>query len=557
MNKIILFPNSRIVLIALVILYHCNCLNADPLGLGTIDFPASGTPKAQEHFIEGVLLLHSFEYEDAREAFQKAQDIDPNFAMAYWGEAMSYNHPIWFRQNREAAVTALNRLGSSPESRAIKAPTTREKAYLHAAEVLFGEGDKKTRDLLYEEVMRQNFEQFPEDLEAASFYALSILGTSHGGRNFSTYMRAAGIVEEVYEKNPEHPGGLHYLIHCYDDPVHAPLGLRAARIYAKIAPNAAHAVHMPSHIFLALGMWEEVASSNEDSTAAGDERMKRKGLNLGHRHFHSLWWQQYSYLQLGRFREAKKLLKEVEEASIRAGTKITRYHLATMRAAYLIETRNFDRDIAQINIETSDLDLRPTIRDLFAIAYGYVLNDNTKAAEKILVEMKNTRLSAIENGNIAWTDTIEAAMVMEKEMAALIDFSKSKSLNALTLMKEAIKIEDGMKFGFGPPVVVKPSHELLGELLLKMNRPKEAQKEFELSLDRAPNRFLSLLGKARAASNSGNDEIAEITYKRIRKIWHRSDPGLLELEGVDPAKPNNAHIQSCGGQHTEISALFD
>jgi tetratricopeptide (TPR) repeat protein len=212
--------------------------------LGRLEFTNSGAPEAQEAFTRGVLLLHSFEYADAAEAFRKAQQLDPGFAMAYWGEAMTYNHSLWGEQDREAAWQVLKRLGQTQEARLAVAPTEREKKYLTAVEILYGEGTKLERDIAYAEAMRRLSERYPADDEAKAFYAVALLGTAHDGRDHTIYMRAAAQAEEVFRANPRHPGAVHYLIHSYDDPVHAPLGLRAARAYSDIAPAASHAQHM-------------------------------------------------------------------------------------------------------------------------------------------------------------------------------------------------------------------------------------------------------------------------------------------------------------------------
>jgi tetratricopeptide (TPR) repeat protein len=228
---------SKAVLLGVLVLIAMASLTIDAEEkLGSIDFPNSGKPEAQQAFIRAVLLLHSFEFEDAAEAFIETQEIDPDFALAYWGEAMTHNHPLWRFQDRDAALAALAKYAPTGRERLQKAPTERERGYLEAVEVLFGEGDKVARDEAYSEAMRELSERYPEDLEARSFYALSILGTAQGERDFATYMRAGEVTEEVFDANPQHPGAVHYMIHSYDDPVHAPLGLRAARVYAKIAP---------------------------------------------------------------------------------------------------------------------------------------------------------------------------------------------------------------------------------------------------------------------------------------------------------------------------------
>src|SRR5712692_5004514 len=187
-------------------------LQPQPGGLGRIAFPTSGPAEAQKHFVRGVLFLHSFEYRAAREEFLSSQKLAPAFAMAYWGEAMTYNEPVWFAQDLNSARAALKRLPAN-------APTERERAYLAAVEILYGEGTKEHRDFEYATAMRRLHEKYPDDHEAAAFYALSLLGTCHRGRDVRTYMKAAAIAEAVLEKNPEHPGALHYAIHSYDDPI--------------------------------------------------------------------------------------------------------------------------------------------------------------------------------------------------------------------------------------------------------------------------------------------------------------------------------------------------
>ena len=195
-------------------------------GLGSVSFPNSGNAAAQAPFIRGVLLLHSFEYDTAAEAFRQAQAADAGFALAYWGEAMTYNHPLWQQQDRDAALKALGRLAASADTRAAKAPTDRERQYLGAVETLYGVGSKHDRDQAYMRAMERLQNAYPDDMEARAFHALAILGSRDGVRDFATYVRAAATVQPVFDANPDHPGAAHYLIHSFDDPVHAPLGCR-------------------------------------------------------------------------------------------------------------------------------------------------------------------------------------------------------------------------------------------------------------------------------------------------------------------------------------------
>jgi tetratricopeptide (TPR) repeat protein len=364
--------------------------------LGTIDFPTSGSAAAQPHFIKGVLLMHSFEYDDAREAFVEAQKADPAFAMAYWGEAMTYNHAVWQRTSPELAKAALAKLAPTPEARRAKAPTEKEKDWLGAVERLYGSGEKLARDLGYADAMKRMHEKYPADDEVKSFYALSILGTSHGGRDFSIYMRAAALVEQVYAKNPQHPGAAHYLIHAYDDPVHAPLGLRFADAYSKIAPAASHALHMPSHIYVAMGMWDESAAINERSVKAADARRQARQLSVDQRGFHALLWLVYSYAQQGRYEEARGVLAEMDAAAKESGSERTRSHLALARAAWLIETRKWGE--AKAPVAAKDLPKDPAIADLFAIGFAAVRSGNRAGAANAMAQMASLMEEAPVNG---------------------------------------------------------------------------------------------------------------------------------------------------------------
>ena len=498
--------------------------------LGQIDFPTSGSPEAQAHFLQGALLLHSFEFDDAREEFQNASEIDPGFALAYWGESLTHHKLLWQRHDQKAGQDALEKLASSAEARLEKAPTEREKGYLRAAEVLFfGKGDKNARSRAYADAMGQLTRQFPDDLEAASFYAVAILGTTDGERDFRTYMRAAGIVEEVFAKNPQHPGAVHYLIHSYDDPVHAPLGLRAARVYAKIAPAAAHALHMPSHIFVALGMWRETAASNVDSWAAADARVKRKGLTVKDRSYHALWWLHYTYLQQGRYREAEKQLQIMEEDVAELSVPITRRHMAAMRAAHVVETRHWD-----MAARAADLDLTG-VRSELAVAHWFA--SGMAAAKKGDVRGARQALAALQKMTAetakVYGSQEQAGKVMDLQLQSLIAFATGGKKKALQLIQQASAAEDKMSLSYGPPSPVKPTHEQFGELLLELNNPTEARNEFERALERAPRRALSLLGLARAAAESGDAAASKNAYRELHDVWSQADEDLPELKEIN------------------------
>src|SRR5256885_5861743 len=267
--------------------------------LGELSFPNSAGEAAQAPFLKGVKLLHNFQYPEAIEAFQQAQKADPNFALAYWGEAMAHNYTLWAEQHTDEARAILARLGPTPEARAAKAKTAREKTWLGAVEALYGPGTKFERDAAYADGMDALFAAYPDDLEARVFDALATMGRSHGNRDIPNYMKAAAMLEEVFPTHMHHPGVVHYMIHAYDDPAHAPLGLRAAMLYNKVAPSSEHAQHMTSHIFLAMGMWPETEKANLDAIAMGNRQAAAKG-DPPYACGHEPDWLVYAMLQQGK-----------------------------------------------------------------------------------------------------------------------------------------------------------------------------------------------------------------------------------------------------------------
>ncbi len=492
--------------------------------LGRIDFPTSGSPAAQERFVRGVLLLHSFEYDDAAEEFQAAESAEPGFVMAYWGEAMTANHPIWMQRDAAKARAILQKLGATRDARLAKAKTPRERAYLDAVETLYADGEKRDRDLAYAAAMQRLHESYPDDLEAKSFYALALLGASQPIRDFTVYMKAAGLAEEVFAKNPLHPGAVHYLIHSYDDPVHAPLGLRPARVYAKIAPAAAHALHMPSHIFLALGMWSDVVSSNEASWAAADERVSRRKLGVDERNFHALQWLEYARLQQGRFAEARRLLAIMEGDAKTSGSDRALGSLSAMRAAYAVET-GCANDTPRIEGKAP--------RDFFLAGFcAWKRGDAAGISSALSAMAAAAGPSARDGGAHAHgagmgaygKDSASVTAVLRQQLEALALFQKGRTAAGIARAREAAAAEDAMSFEFGPPAVVKPSHELSGELLAAVGRASDAQKEFEASLSHAPGRSLSLAGLARSASAAKNPEVAGEALKRLAANRREADP---------------------------------
>ncbi len=456
--------------------------HASPLthvdGLGSISFPNSGNAAAQAPFIRGVLLLHSFEYQPAAESFRQAQGADPAFALAYWGEAMTYNHPLWQQQDRDAALKALLRLGPTPAARAERAPNDRERQYLAAVESLYaGSPDKHDRDQAYMRAMARLSSTYPEDMEARAFYALAILGSRDGVRDFATYMRAAATVQPVFDANPDHPGAAHYLIHSFDDPIHAPLGLPAARRYASIAPAAAHAQHMTSHIFVALGMWDDVVNANERADAQQNADAAKRGLRTNVcGHYTS--WLQYGYLMQGHAAKAEAMMERCFARMSENPTNTEIVSFVDMRARQILDTQNW----ALTTRWTRDISGTAT-----AATYEYLFTNAFAALERGDAGPTRTFVAMPE-------PKLQGVPVYFQELRGLLAIHDGRADEGLATLRSAADAEDAMPFEFGPPAIAKPTAELLGEQLLKLGKKEEARVAFERAAQRTPGRLAVVAG---------------------------------------------------------------
>jgi tetratricopeptide (TPR) repeat protein len=526
-------------------------------GLGKIDFPNSGAPAAQADFLRGVLLLHSFEYEDAAEAFRAAQAADPSFALAFWGESLTYCHPIWNEDAPEQARAALARLAPTAAERLARAGSERERGLLAAVEILWGEGARLERNRAYARAMEALRARFPADDEITTLTSVAILGTSGQLRDERVYMRAAALAEQVYQRNPEHPGAIHYAIHAFDDPVHAPLGLRYALRYAEVAPAAQHALHMPSHIFVALGMWQASVDTNVRSVAAADERRARKGLDVDARGFHSLAWLAYSELQLGRAAHARALLADMQRDAAEKFSLRTRTHLGLMHSAFLVDRAGRDdaalADALAIPVDLAGVPLDVVASELYAAGSARLRLGDRAAAEAALAGIDERLASAAAEatalgaalsccrvgggGYGAASPEHAAAEVLRRELAGELALAAGDEASGLETLREAARREDAMGFDFGPPVVVKPAHELLGEALLARGDGAGARAEFEAALARAPRRARALLGRARALAAAGDAAGASAAYAELAAQWSAADLGGPELSELRPEQP--------------------
>ena len=486
--------------------------------LGTISFPTSGAAAALPSFIEGVKDLHSFEFDEAAEAFHQAQQLDPGFALAFWGEAMSYNHPLWAQQDLPAAKKALERLAPTLEGRLAKAPAQKEKAYLEAVNQLFyAPGDKLARDNAYSEAMARMYERWPDDHEVAIFYALSLLGTVRPqDRGFRRQALAASIALKVFQENPQHPGAAHFIIHAFDDPDHAILALPAARVYAKIAPAAPHALHMPSHIFVQLGMWQDVAVSNIVAYQAAMDLIQRMHLPEGREDFHTLSWLEYANLMLGKFDEARKnvdLAKQAADRNPQNANIDQQYH--TMLARYILETGKWEKIPLQESTAagSSEHASMPGMGGRYSGRGTWIFIAGLSAAklgDASQAERARSMLGAIRRSMESEGDAYGAKPfgIMENEVASAAQLARGQTAEAVRLAKEAADIESTLAAPSGPPEPIKPALEFYGEVLLAANRPGDAAAAFRQELLRTPNRTPSVEGLARAVVKVGRARAA-------------------------------------------------
>lgn len=471
-------------------------MHAQAPRLGTIDFPTIASGPAEEHFLRGVLFLHSFEYDAAATEFKEAQGLAPGYVMAYWGEAMTYNHPVWDQQDRAAALAALGRLAPTSPERANKATDPRERDWLQAVEILYGDGSKIRRDTLYAAAMERMAGAHPEDLEVQTFYALSLMGMSQGIRVVPTYMRAGAIALAAMQKNPDHPGATHYVIHAFDDPIHAPVGLPAARAYSGIAPGAAHAQHMTTHIFLALGLWNEVVSQNV--IASGTDRSRwRPG--------HYTIWLGYGLLQQARFADAKAHLELVRKNLGTSGSAGQRNSLIFMRANHVINAEAWSDTALMFPVDMSDTGPGTEATDAFLRAYVHLKQGDVPAAEGLLPKL-------------------DSSEVLHLQLDGLLKLARHDSAGGLSALRRAAAIEDTIPMAFGPPEYVKPSHELLGEELLALGQPGPAKLHFQRALALAPRRLRSLLGLYHSAAAAGDTLIANQALTELRSMLAQADP---------------------------------
>ena len=514
---------------------------------GTVDFKVSCAPEVRSEFIRGVALLHSFFYEEARRIFTEVAAKDPTCAMAQWGIAMTWWHPIWTPPTPDEMGAGK---AAAEKAMAMNAGTNRERGFITALNTYYNTPDgpntgevgqschgpvgPRDRAIAYERAMRTLNERNPDDVETQTFYALAVLAVGYANptdTTLSNQLKAAAIFEKLWKKNPNHPGVAHYLIHSYDYPSLAERGLAAARRYGSIAPWVPHALHMPSHIFTRLGMWEESIAANRSSAEAS-----RAYAAMRHRdateaeELHALDYMVYSYLQEGQDAEAKKIVdfaatvrKTNPELEFSAA-----YALAAIPSRYALE-RNAWSDAAALRIPAlPHWSSFPSFEGLieYSHALGRAHTGDIEGARKAIDRMRQLRDSSTDPR----LDYFKRHLDLQIQAAsAWVTYSEGKKDEAVILLRRAADAEDILGKHPVSPGALVPAREQLGDLLLTLNRPKEAQQEFEAALKIYPGRFRGLYGAAQAAEQVGDKEQANHYYAKLIAETANADGSRKEL----------------------------
>ncbi len=467
-----------------------------PAGLGKVSFPISCKPETRSRFERGVALLHSFQYAAAEKSFKEVSEGDPRCAMAYWGLAMSVYHPLW---DGADAKTISRGLGYVEKARAIGTADAREREYINALWIFYShQGDKRLID--YSHAMAEICRHYPEDGEAQAFYALALLALPEKGEDLEIRKQVIAILNKLSAAQPEHPGAVHYLIHAADTPELAAEGLTAARRYAKIAPDSSHALHMPSHIFVRLGLWQESIDSNQAAALAAAEATEHH-MGEAHYQFHAMDFLDHSYLQIGEESKARQIVADLDKVPGRSAEVTTnvRVNLTTRNA---LELHRWN-DALALNPEGDAFDQQLIF---MARAIAAARTSDVKRAEENLKDLKKA-IAQEKHGNKHWQG------FRREVVESWVDYARGKQEKALKKMHAAADLQDRDDPG---PFSVS-AREMLADMLLELHQPAPALAEYEAVLKLVPNRFNALYGAARSAELAGDSSKAKSYFGRLRE----------------------------------------
>jgi len=490
--------------------------------LGTVSFPTSCDAAVQKPFERGVALLHSFWYDEAQRQFKEVVDKDPYCAIGYWGESMSLWHQLWGRPNATDLTQGWEWL---QKTQSLQGKTERERDYIDALAAFYRDGNKidhEKRADSYSAAMEKVYERYPKDHEAAAFYALSLLASGPDeDLTLTNEKKAIAVLNKLFDEEPDHPGVTHYLIHACDNPHLADQGLAAARRYASIAPSSGHAVHMPSHIFARLGLWQEDIKSNLAAVALTDG---------GADALHPMDFLEYAYLQIGENGKAKAIVDKMEtmhgmnddSPMGREMNFYLNYAHGHFPVLYALETRQWKDAEALQPMPDASPDFRAITYWAQAVGAGH-LRDATAARKA--VEQHDAMVKAEEkNAYIA-----NGMKTSDDEAHAWLAFAEGKNEDALKVIRQVAEKQDQL----GKGEVAIPAREMLADMLLEMNRPEEALAEYETALKTDPNRFNGLYGAARAAEMAKQTDKARTYYAQ-----------LLQNCGSSTERPELSHART-------------
>ena len=518
--------NSRTFTVAMLATAFAAMAGAQELG--RVHFQTSCTPQAQEKFDRGLAMVHSFVYPDSVQAFTEAAAADPQCAIAYWGIAISHRpNPLILPL---AAAVLKNGWEAVEKGKAIGAKTEHERDWLAAIELYYKEYDKvdqTTRGLAYEKAMEQLTQKYPDDQEAAIFYALALNETAlPSDKTYAKQLKAGAILEKVAATLPEHPGVLHYLIHTYDYPPLAQRGLDAANKYAHVAPAAQHAQHMPSHTYSMLGLWQQSVDSNSKSRVRAQEQAARLWPGATHpSEPHHLDFAEYALLQMGKEQQARQLRDESNAIKKLGFDFLGSYTgLAAVPARFALERQAWN-EAAGLEPRGSQFPQAEAIT-YFARAMGSARSGNLAAADQEVAKLKELRAALDKANQSYWTEQVEIQMLAA---SAWIAKAKGQNEEAAKLMRAAADLEDNSEKHIAMENRLYPMRELLGDLLLEQQQSVAALKEYETSFQSTPNRLRGLYGAAKAAESAGQPEKATTYFSKLAELTKDADTGRMEI----------------------------
>jgi tetratricopeptide (TPR) repeat protein len=517
---------------------HSEEAHAHALGsldqLGTVDFAISCAPEAQAEFNHAVALLHSFWFAPAIESFEKVSELDPNCAMAHWGIAMSLlGNPFTWPL---AGQSLTDGWAAVEQAMAAETKSPREEAYIAAIAAFYKDAetvDHRTRALAYRDALQQLVADYPEDTEAAIFYALALAATADPtDKSYANQLQAAEMLDAIFEAQPDHPGIAHYIIHSNDYPALAAHGLDAARRYAEIAPDAPHALHMPSHIFTRLGHWQESIEMNAASARSAENELSadhEQGAG-SYNALHAMDYLMYAYLQLAQDKEAEALLGQVNAIEqLDVENFVAAYAFAAMPARYALERGQW-AEAAALTLHPQNLawERFPQAEAVlvFARGLGAARTGDVAAARQDLDRLQVLREAMVATNQGYWAGQAD---IQSEEIRAWIALAEGNPEEALALMRNAVEMEAATEKHPVTPGPIVPAYELLGEMLLELGQPAEALVQFEASHVIEPNRFRGLHGAAHAAALAGETEKAHTYYEALVELASTADSERPEL----------------------------